>query len=216
MSPPPITGLDAELRYLVMLTCAGLKPLSRWEAGLDRDARRAIQRRGLAVDTVTRRTRLGRKVHETVFAKRSAYTGLYRSRYQGSRLVDSPADARFQGQLFGYPSCCVDAYIREPYTPNSLDSRDQEILFHWACPACNATPGLLRDYRRAQMIWGDHRAAPTGSRGGRRRRQGRRVSGAGRQYGGTGHIRAESSSLVCPGRRRPRRFFRCRGSADGD
>ena len=165
MSPPPSTGLDPELRYLVMLTRAGLKPLSRWEASLDRDARRAIQRRGLAVDTVTRRTRLGRKVHETVFAKRSAYTGLYRKRYQGSRLVDSPADARFQGQLFGYPSCCVDAFIREPYTPNSLDSRDQEILFHWACPSCNATPGVVRDYRRAQMIWGDHCAAPTGSRG---------------------------------------------------
>jgi hypothetical protein len=147
------TRLDPELEYLILLTRAGLKPLSRWEAGLGADVRRAISRRGLFVDSVSRRTRMGRHVHETVFSRRSVYTALYRKRYQGTRLRETPGEVRYQGRLFGYPSCCVDAFVREPYVPNSLDPRDQAILFHWACPSCHTTPGLVREYRRFRTEW---------------------------------------------------------------
>jgi len=155
VKPPELTRLDPELVYLIQLTRAGLKPLSRWERSIDRDTRQTIQRQGLIVDTVARRTRLGRRRHETVFARKSVYTDLYRKRLDGTRFVDSPGVARFQGRLFGYPSCCVEAFVREPYAPNALERRDQEILFHWACPSCHTTPGLVREYRRVHREWRD-------------------------------------------------------------
>jgi len=165
MSRPELISLDPELRYLVLLTRAGLKPLSRWEAPLDEAAIRALRRQGLFADIVERRTRFGRRLHETVFARKAGYVDLYRRRYHATRLRDTPKDARLQGQLFGYPSCCVEAFIAAPYTPNGLDPRDQAILFHWACRSCRVTPGLVREYRRANAIWGDGRVAPEGSRG---------------------------------------------------
>jgi hypothetical protein len=165
MTSHKISRIDPELEYLILLTRAGLKPLSRWEAGLGGDARRAVEGTGLFVDTVERRTRLGRRVHETVFARRSRHVDAYRKRYDKTRLKDAPEDARYQGQLFGYPSCCVSTFIERPYTPNGLARRDQEILFHWACPSCNATPGLVREYRRAGEIWGNGLVVPKGSRG---------------------------------------------------
>jgi len=165
MSRPELISLDPELRYLVLLTRAGLKPLSRWEAPLDEAAIRALRRQGLFVDIVERRTRFGRRLHETVFARKAGYVDLYRRRYHATRLRDTPKDARLQGHLFGYPSCCVEAFVAEPYTPNGLDPRDQAILFHWACRSCRTTPGLVREYRRANAIWGDGGVAPEGSRG---------------------------------------------------
>jgi len=117
-------------------------------------ARREIQKEGLIVDSVQRRTRMGRRVTETVIATKSRYVDLYRRHYDGWRLRDTPDDARFQGRLFGYPSCCVEAFVERPYLPNGLDPRDQAILFHWACPSCRATPGLVREYRRANSVWG--------------------------------------------------------------
>jgi hypothetical protein len=145
--------IDPELRYLVALTRAGLKPLSRWEAGLDGATRRVIEGEGLVLDTIRRKTRMGRGIPETVFAKRSRYVDLYRRRYDGTRLRDTPDEMRFQGRVFGYPSCCVAAFVERPYAPNGLDSRDQAILFHWACPSCRTTPGLVREYRRVSAIW---------------------------------------------------------------
>jgi uncharacterized protein (UPF0212 family) len=165
MRSPALTRLDPELTYLILLTKTGLKPLSRWEKGLDSDSLRAIRSEGLLVDTVERRTRLGRRLHETVFARKSRYVDLYGKRYHGTRLRDTPDDARLQGRLFGYPSCCVEAFVDRPYTPNELDPSDQEILFHWACPTCNTTPGLVREYRRVNTIWGNGGNTARGSRG---------------------------------------------------
>ncbi len=148
MSPPSLIHLDFQLAYLILLTRQGLKPLSRWEGSLGEDGREIILSEGLAVETVVRRTRIGRRLHETVFARHPGYTALYKRHFDGTRLKDTPEAARLQGRLFGYPSCCVDAFIRRPYAPNDLAPQDQEILFHWACPSCVITPGLLREYRR--------------------------------------------------------------------
>jgi len=155
MSPPEFNRLDTETAYLVSLTRAGLKPLSRKEKPLDSEARRTIETLGLHVDTIERRTRIGRRVYETVFAHKSRYIDLYRGRYHKTRLSEKPRDVKFQGRLFGYPSCCVERFIEQPYQPNGLSPRDQEVLFHWACPSCKPTPGLVKEYRRAAAIWGN-------------------------------------------------------------
>ena len=63
-----LSRLEFQLAYLVMLTRRGLKPLSRWEGCLDDEAVELIRSSGLVLDTVTRRTRLGRKSVETIFA----------------------------------------------------------------------------------------------------------------------------------------------------
>ena len=157
MSTPGFTRLDPETAYLTSLTRSGLKPLSRKEKPLDSEARRAVKRLGLNVETIERRTRLGRRVHETVFAKKSRYVDLYRRRYHKTKLSDNPRDVKFQGRLFGYPSCCVESFVQQPYALNGLDPRDQGILFHWACPQCKVTPGLVNEYRRAAAIWGNGR-----------------------------------------------------------
>jgi hypothetical protein len=73
----------------------------------------------------------------------------YCKRFEGTPLTQSPEVIALEGRLFGYPSCCVDTFIHHPYAANGFDARDQEILFHWACPRCTPTAILLREYRRA-------------------------------------------------------------------
>lgn len=143
-----LTQLDPQLAYLVQLTRYGLKPLSRWEGKLKEGERDAIGSAGLSVDTIERRTRIGRKIPQTVFSRSSRATEFYRRRFHGTRLQNTPREIRQEGWFFGYPSCCVDEFIRRPYAPNQLSRQEQEILFHWACPDCVVTPGLLREYRR--------------------------------------------------------------------
>jgi hypothetical protein len=194
MRSPALTRLDPELSYLIKLTQAGLKPLSRWEKALGEDYRRAIERAGLLVDTVERRTRLGRRVAETVFARKSRYIDLYAKRYHGSRLRDTPDDARLQGRLFGYPSCCVEAFVDQPYVPNGLEPTDQEILFHWACPSCKVTPGLVREYRRANLAWGTGRARARAFRG----RPRIRASGVAGRIAASVALAAGTAALATP------------------
>ncbi|MCK4415136.1 MAG: hypothetical protein KAY32_16515 [Candidatus Eisenbacteria sp.] len=143
-----LTGLDFQLAYLVLLTRSGLKPLSRWEGALTEAQCDLIRSGGLVLDTVDRRTRIGRKRIETVFARDQRRTGFYQKRFDGTRLRHTPDVVRLEGRLFGYPSCCIETFIRHPYTPNDIDPDDQRILFHWACPGCLTTPDLLREYRR--------------------------------------------------------------------
>lgn len=149
---------DLQLSYLIHLTQAGLKPLSRWEGALDERTEAAIRAQGLSFSPVVRRARIGRRVREAVFARNPARVAFYRKRFEGTSIRHDPATVRIEGALFGYPSCCVESFIARPYAPNGLRRADQEILFHWACPRCAATPVLLRDYRRI------HRACSSESR----------------------------------------------------
>lgn len=155
-----LSRLEFQLAYLVMLTRRGLKPLSRWEGSLDGKAVDLIRASGLVLDTVTRRTRLGRKSVETVFAHDRRRTDLYARRFGGMVFKHTPELVRLEGQLFGYPSCCVDAFVRDPYVDNGLRPQDQKILFHWACRDCVTTPGLLPRYRQVHdeclRLFGGH------------------------------------------------------------
>ena len=82
MLPPRLTDLDFELAYLILLTRHGLKPLSRWEGALSANLQDAIRSEDLTVETVARRTRLGLKTRETVFAKQPRYAANYRQHGQ--------------------------------------------------------------------------------------------------------------------------------------
>jgi len=139
--------LPFELAYLALLTRSQLKPLSRWEASLSPRQIDVLGGLGLDVAPINRHTLLGRPAPRVVFSTRPFYTGAYRRRFDGKRLKSSPEVTRMEGWFFGYPSCCVDQYIRKPYVPNGFRRDDQRILFHWACPGCESTESLLREYR---------------------------------------------------------------------
>ncbi len=139
--------LGFDLSYLALLTESGLKRLSRWEGTLSPDQEEVLRDLGLGVTRVKRRLRFGRKTEEVVFSTRQYYRDFYRKRFHLRRIKESPDNMRLKGFLFGYPSCCVESFIRDRYARNGLLARDQRILFHWACPGCKATPALLREYR---------------------------------------------------------------------
>jgi hypothetical protein len=147
MSEQALSGLPFELAYLALLTGYGLKRLSRWEGALGAREVSVLRGLGLHVAGVERRTLLGRRKHEVVFSRTPRPTSLYLSSFDGRRLSSAPKAMRLEGFLFGYPSCCVEEFIRHAYSKNDLTPEDQRILFHWACPGCLVTPGLLRDYR---------------------------------------------------------------------
>lgn len=140
--------IDFELAYLALLTCEGLKPLSRWEKPLDDHGLRLLQQMGLLTKQIQRTVKTGKVVSETIFSVSAGYIQLYEKRFGGTPIDKSAATVRFEGFLFGFPPCCVDEYLRHPYIKNALAPEQQKILFHWACKDCKITPILLPGYRR--------------------------------------------------------------------
>jgi len=138
--------IDFELAYLALLTCQGLKPLSRWEKPLDDKGLGLLQQLGLLTRQIHRTVKTGREVIETIFSMGAGYIEVYERRFGDTPIDKSAATVRFEGFLFGFPPCCVDEYIQHPYVKNSLDSEQQKILFHWACKDCKITPMLLPAY----------------------------------------------------------------------
>jgi hypothetical protein len=147
MNDEHVSRLQFDLGYLALLTRYDLKRLSRWEARLLPEEVAVLRDLGLDVAEVTRRLRFGRKTVETVFARKPRWTDLYASRFDVTRIRETPDNVRLKGFLFGYPSCCVEAFIRKPYSQNDLSARDREILFHWACRGCKVTSQLVPEYR---------------------------------------------------------------------
>lgn len=142
-----LSSLPFELAYLAMLTKYNVKRLSRWEHGLSEGETSVLREFGLLVEPIERRTFFGRRVRQTILSTHRRPVELYVSRFQEKRLSSSPGEVRLKGFLFGYPSCCVEGFIRRPYMRNEIAAQDQRILFHWACSGCKVTPLLLRDYR---------------------------------------------------------------------
>lgn len=142
-----LSSLDFELAYLALLTKRKVKRMSRWEGALPPEAAETLMGLGLEIATVTRKTLLGRSVPETVFSSDRRWVQAYLARFDRTRIRKTPGEVRALGWLLGYPGCCVDAFVKEPYTRNDLEPCDQDILFHWACRGCKVTPGLLGYYR---------------------------------------------------------------------
>jgi len=148
--------IDFELAYLALLTAEGLKPLSRWEKPLDSDGLELLQRLGLLTKQIQRKVLTGKLVLETIFSRFPAYIQLYERRFANTIIDKSAQTQRFEGFLFGYPACCVDQFIRQPYAPNNLPAEDQKILFHWACRDCKITPLLLPAYKSVHRLLNDY------------------------------------------------------------
>ena len=148
MFAPDLKSLCFDLAYLACLTREGVKPLSRWEKGFDRETERVLHDMGLQTRSVERSTRSGRVIRELVFSRSEQCLALYVKRFGNRPVNHSRPDRRIEGLLFGYPMCCVESFVANGYARNSLRRADQKILFHWACPDCAMTPVLLPYYRR--------------------------------------------------------------------
>ncbi|MDZ7723150.1 MAG: hypothetical protein U5R06_10180 [candidate division KSB1 bacterium] len=140
--------LEFELAYLARLTRAGIKPLSRWEKTLTPNQVEALESLKLKVAHVSRRLDTGDICTESVFSHSEGSIDLYLSAFEGKPVRKNPVHRRMEGMLFGFPSCCIEHYIVHGYAPNDLESHEQELLFHWACPHCELTRKLLPLYRQ--------------------------------------------------------------------
>lgn len=140
--------LDFELAYLALLTKAGLKPLSRWEKDAEPNTAAALRALGLKTRVVERSVASGARVRELIFSESDRCLEFYAARFDRTPISRDRRSARLEGLLFGYPSCCVESYAARGYVKNTLDPRDQRILFHWACANCAITPLLTPHYRR--------------------------------------------------------------------
>ena len=79
----------------------------------------------------------------------SRYRDVYYNKFAHSYLLHSKEEQKLEGFLFGYPSCCVQQFLRKPYTDNGFNKNDQAKLFHWACPQCRVTTDLIPYYTYA-------------------------------------------------------------------
>ncbi|NIW79034.1 MAG: hypothetical protein GWN16_06025, partial [Calditrichae bacterium] len=121
--------------------------MSRWEKPLNEPLQRWLRQQGLKVDTIPRKTLIGKEISETIFSASHNYLDFYRRKFYNSLLDKSPHSQHLEGFLFGYPACCVEQFIRQPYVKNNFSGKDQQKLFHWACPDCRSTQELLSYYR---------------------------------------------------------------------
>jgi hypothetical protein len=140
--------LGFDISYLALLTRERIKPLSRWEGRFSRRQIKALRALGLKTETVERTLLSGHTRPELIFSASSRYLNLYRRKYHRRRITKDRRTVRTEGFLFGYPACCVDSFAESGYARNEFQGRGQEILFHWACSGCRATPELLPYYRR--------------------------------------------------------------------
>jgi hypothetical protein len=149
---PPFeqASLEADALYLGVLTARGVKPLSRLEYPVQPDVLRVLERLGLVLGVVRRVARNGALCTHHVMSADPGLLRQYLAEFDGTPLSRRvPSVVRAEARYFGYPSCCAEAFISEPYAPNSLPWADQCLLFHHACPACAETPGLVPLYRAA-------------------------------------------------------------------
>lgn len=148
-----------EFYYLTELTLQKLKPLSRWEKPLDEKYQRWLKYKGLCIEIIPRKTILGKTVHETVFSTSSRYVDFYKGKFYNLHLKKTVLNQKLEGFLFGYPSCCVNQFIKHPYSHNHLTKDQQSTLFHWACPNCKVTPELIPYYKSIYKLteeWFNH------------------------------------------------------------
>ncbi len=141
------SALEFDFVYLVHLTEAGLKPLSRWEKPLRPEGHRLLRRLHLRTASAERLLANGSRTRELLFARADLPIRLYLERFSRRPITRSAEEQRLEGFLFGYPPCCVESFLRNGYQPNGLAEEDQRLLFHWACPDCAVTPLLVPHYR---------------------------------------------------------------------
>lgn len=135
-----------EFFYLCELTVNRIKPLSRIEYPLDQKSNSWLKHKGLITEIIPRKTLNGKIIYETIFSISSRYIEFYQKSFYKTRLDIAGSSQKLEGFLFGYPSCCVNQFIKKPYARNSLSKIEQSYLFHWACKNCRVTPELIPYY----------------------------------------------------------------------
>lgn len=140
--------LGFDIGYLALLTKREVKPLSRWESRFSRSQVKALHYLGLKTNTVERKLARGGTLTELIFSTSSRYLDFYTRKFHQSPLKKDHQTVLTEGFLFGYPGCCARNFAEKGYTENAFVGYGQEILFHWACPDCRATPSLLPYYRK--------------------------------------------------------------------
>jgi hypothetical protein len=140
--------LGFDIAYLALLTKERVKPLSRWEGRFSRRQVRSLRHLGLKTDTVDRPLLGGGITTELLFSASTRYLDFYRRKYHLRPITKDRRTMTTEGFLFGYPHCCVQNFVNNGYARNEFQGHGQDILLHWACPKCRATPQLLPYYRR--------------------------------------------------------------------
>ena len=136
--------------YLGVLTARRVKPLSRLEYPVGPQVLDLLSALGLVTAPVTRLAQNGAPVTHTILSRDPGLIRNYRQEFDGTVIQgETPAVVRAEAGHFGYPACCAEAYVRQPYAPNGLADEDQALLFHHACPGCQETPRLIPLYRSA-------------------------------------------------------------------
>lgn len=142
-----LAAVDFELALLAVLVVEGWKPLARWEHGLPAARHEDLAALGLRSRAIRRRTTAGTVVLETVISRDAGPIELYAEALDDTPLRIDAALARLEGWLFGFPPCCVMAYVEHGYAANALVPAVQAELFHWACRGCTITPRMLSHHR---------------------------------------------------------------------
>jgi len=142
--------LRLDALYLAVLTARGLKPLSRVEYEVADDIRQVWRKLDLHIASCTQFAANGMPVHHWLLASDSHIAKAYRGLFDGSSLDHHTPDlGRAEARYYGYPVCCIEAYIANPHMPSGLSPGEQALLFHRACVGCVASPRLVPAYRAA-------------------------------------------------------------------
>ena len=142
--------LELDAIYLGVLTARRVKPLSRLEYPVMPWIMDIIKGMGLIVEPVNRFAQNGALVNHWIVGRDRRLIDQYRSDFDGKLLEENTTQvAKLEARYFGYPVCCAEAYVKSPHTPNDLTLKDQQLLFHYACPGCKETPKLIPLYQLA-------------------------------------------------------------------
>ncbi|MBN2018530.1 MAG: hypothetical protein JW794_10440 [Candidatus Cloacimonetes bacterium] len=136
-----------QILFLALLTHRKVKPLSRWEKPLSSQENDVLKKFDLKTESVARYCENGDRIREFIFSRNSNRIHAYLRTFDNTSLRLSPAHRKIEGFLFGYPSCCVENFIHNGYTPNKYIDKEQKLLFHWICPDCRISPSLFPVYR---------------------------------------------------------------------
>ncbi|MCF7741169.1 MAG: hypothetical protein K9N00_05180, partial [Candidatus Marinimicrobia bacterium] len=139
--------LEKEFIYLAHLTEKKVKPLSRWEMDFYSQNIESLHNLGLKTQVVNRYLQNGSKTKELIFSRNNKYLKIYAGHFNNQPITNNYQEKFIEGQLFGYPECCIDNFLENGYSENGFEDQGQELLFYWACPGCKITPDLIPLYR---------------------------------------------------------------------
>ncbi len=146
----PLSLVAPPLAYLLVLAGCELKPLVRleWDAG--EDETQAIEACGLVWATVHRSGAVDCGGRQTVFSPSPEIVRKYVEVLDHKAVVLDSETMRTEGELLGYPACCIDSYVCDK---SYHRTRGQEpLLLHWPCPGCDASEQMSQRFALAATM----------------------------------------------------------------